>query len=85
MTKPAKAIATNTDVKSYLDRANNILNEIDTLTEDKKELWAEMKSEGIDTKAFAIALKEIRKPMDAALRAKVNVYLEVKGQFILFA
>ncbi len=75
----------NTDIKSLLDRANNIENELDTLREDFKELMAEVKDAEIDVKAFKAALKEKRKPVDAAFKAKVNEYLCEAGQFQLFA
>ena len=75
----------NTNVKSYLDRAINIMNEQDTLAQDLKELKIEAKDNGVDMKAFMGALKEIRKPTEPVLKAKINAYLEEGGQFKLFA
>ena len=75
----------NTNVKSYLDRAINIMNEQDTLAEDLKELILEAKENGINSKAFSLALKELRKPIDAEVKRLVNVYTEEGGQFKLFA
>lgn len=82
---PAIGHNTEADAASYLRRACNILDEIDTLKEDLSELKKELKAQGIDPKAFALALKEKRKPIDAGLKAKVNAYLEQDGQFQLFA
>lgn len=75
---------TNLDIKVYLSRAMNIENELDTLKEDKKELNKEMKENGVDGKAFAIALKELRKPIDKATKDKANEYLEANSQYSLF-
>ena len=83
MTKPATQ--GDNSVKSYIDRAKNIMDEQDTLAEDMKELWAEAKGNGVDVKAAKAALKEIRKPVDKEFKDKVNSYLEVAGQFVLFA
>lgn len=78
-------MTTNTDIKNYFNRAENILTEIDTLQEDYKELMAEAKSNGLDVKALKLALKEKRNPIAADLKQKVNYYLEASGQFTLFA
>lgn len=39
-------------VKSYIERAENIDAEMDTLREDKKELWAEAKMSGLNPGAL---------------------------------
>ncbi len=75
----------NIDIKGFLDRASNIENELDTLKEDRKELNAEMKNAGVDSKAFNIALKQMRKPLDAELMIKANTYLHEAEQLPLFA
>lgn len=75
----------NIDIKGFLDRASNIENELDTLKEDRKELNAEMKNAGVDSKAFNIALKQMRKPLDAELMIKTNTYLHEAKQLPLFA
>lgn len=75
----------NTDVKNYFSRAETILNEIDTLGEDYKELMKEAKANGIDVKALKLALKEKRKPLDAELKKTINSYLMIDGQYELFA
>lgn len=81
----AKETPQNVDIKGYLDRAINIETEIDTLKEDRKELNAEMKQNGVDSKAFGIALKQMRKPLDADLMIKANTYLHEAEQLPLFA
>ena len=84
MTEPAPKDH-NVSIKDYLAHANNIENELDTLKEDKKELNAEMKDNGVDLKAFAVALKQMRKPIEAELMIKVNSYLNDSDQLPLFA
>ena len=74
----------NVDIKNYFARAENILNEIDTLSEDYKELMQEAKANGIDCKALKAALKEKRKPLDPDFKKTVNLYLEIDGQYQLF-
>lgn len=83
MTTPA-TVGDNS-IKSYIDRAINIMNEQDTLTEDLKELMKEAKNNSIDTKAMKTAIRQIRTPIDSEFKAVVNSYLEVHGQFLLFA
>lgn len=84
MRKAEEAIH-NVDIKGHLERANNIENELDTLKEDKKALKLERDELGIDPKAFAIALKQMRKPLDAELMVKANSYLHEAEQLPLFA
>ena len=83
MTKPAPS--GDNSVKSYIDRAMNIMTEQDTLAEDLKELWAEAKERGVDVKAAKVAIRQLRTPIDPEFKATVNSYLEVAGQFVLFA
>lgn len=82
MTQPAKA--GDNSAKSYIDRAINIMTEQDTLKEDLKELFEEAKNNGEDVKAMRIAIRQIRTPIEDELKEKVNSYLEVKGQLLLF-
>jgi uncharacterized protein (UPF0335 family) len=84
MTKPA-TVGDNSAVKSYIDRATNIMTEQETLAEDLKELWQEAKDNGLDTKALKAAVKELRKPIDDDFKQKVNYYIEATGQVRLFA
>lgn len=84
MTKPA-TVGDNSDAKSIMSRAENIMNEQDTLAEDLKELWEEGKSKGHDIKAMKAAIKAKRKPLDDDFKQKVNYYSEVTGQGRLFA
>lgn len=75
----------NSEIASYQKRYGLILDGQETSKEEMADLKAEMKAAGIDLKAFAIAMKEIRKPIDPGLKAKANEYLEQGGQFQLFA
>ena len=83
MTTPA-TVGDNQDVVSFVNRAKSLMDEQDALAEDLKELWAEAKGKGHDTKALKAAVKEIRKPIDTEFKAKVNSYIMVAGQYQLF-
>ena len=84
MTKPA-TVGDNSEAKSIMSRAENIMDEIDVKNEDLKELWTEAKSKGHDIKAMKVVLKEKRKPLDDDFKQKVNYYSEATGQRRLFA
>ena len=77
-------MTTNTNIKNYFSRAENILNEIEALGEDYKELMKEAKENGIEVKALKAALREKRNPLDPSFKQTVNQYLEIGGQFQLF-
>ena len=88
MTKPA-AKGHNTDSANIIKRWLNILNEIDTLQEDLKELKEEAKGKGfgkVEMKAMAIAVKEHRNERNAHLTQTANkFFLESGGQYSIFA
>lgn len=78
-------MTTNTDIKNYTERANNLLDEIEALGEDYKELIKEMESNGVDTVSFKSALKIKRKGRNKSKEAKVNEYLSQMGEQMYFA
>lgn len=82
-TKPSQL--SNAKAADYLKRACNIMDEQETLKADFDELKEEAKDNGIDMKAFAVALKEIRKPLDSGMKKNANSYLAEYGQLSLFA
>lgn len=85
MNKPASE-GHNSDVKAIITRMIVILTEQDTLAEDMKELKLEAKNKGLDAKAISLAIKEIRKPIEKALKEKANQYFrESGGNYDLFA
>lgn len=85
MTSPAPAHH-NSEIKSIINRILNIMSERDTLDEDLKELKAEAKAKGLDSKALALALKEHRKPIDDNTKQLANTYFkESGGNYDLFA
>lgn len=75
----------NTDVKGYFTRFETMLNEQETLADDMKELKTEATGKGIDVKAMLYAVKQKRKPMEKALKEKINFYMNADGQGDLFA
>ncbi len=85
MPKPAPK-GHNSDASALIKRMLNVLTEQDTLAEDLKELKAEWKAAGFDTKALSLALREHRNPVDADVKAKANQYFkESGGNYDLFA
>ena len=84
MTKPA-TVGDNSDVKSFVDRAGNIMDEIEGGNESLKDLWVEAKAKGLDVKALKAVVKQSRKPIDDDFKQKVNYYSEATGQGRLFA
>lgn len=76
---------TNTDnIKNLLQRASNLEDQFDSLREEKKDLTAEIKSSGLDKRAFNVALRQFRQPVDKELTKTVNYYLSESGQGELF-
>ena len=84
MTKPAKQQNMDTDIASLAKRANNIEDELDTLKEDKKELYVEIKAAGISVPEFKAAVKFARKPPDKGFKELVNANLVAMNQMELF-
>ncbi len=78
-------IGDNADVKEMADRYVRILDEQDTLKEDAKELLAEAKGKGIDTKAFKDAVRLGRKEQNEEHKVTVNMYLKRMGHSEYFA
>lgn len=88
MTKLA-AEGHNTDSANIIKRWLNILNEVDTLQEDLKELKEEAKGKGfgkVEMKAMALVIKEHRKPLEVNVKAYANEYFaNSNGQYVIFA
>jgi uncharacterized protein (UPF0335 family) len=84
MTKPAEAIGNTSDVKSLLERANNLENELQEIKEAKKDLMAEVKAAGLKTKEFNVALRIKRNTPPKEFTDTVNSYLEAGGQMAFF-
>lgn len=80
-----KAAVSNTDIGNFIKRVCTILDEMDSLKEEKKDLMQEIKAAGVQTKELQMTIKEIRKPIDAQSKATVNLYLQQAGQLSLFA
>ncbi len=64
------------ELRSYADRATNLIEERDRINEDLREVMNEAKDSGFDTKILRKAIKEIRS--DAAQlnaeRAMIDLY-----------
>ncbi len=85
MTKPAEA-GHNIEIQGIIKRMLAIMTEQDTLAEDLKELKAEAKGKGIDSKALSIAIKEHRNPVEQNTKNLANVYFSNSGgQYDIFA
>lgn len=63
-------------VKEFLDRAQNIENEMETLKEDRKELIEEYK-EKLDMKTLTAALKVLKIQRAVQHRDTFDVFMEV--------
>lgn len=85
MTKPAKQIQSTANIKNLLQRASNIEDHFDSLREEKKDLGAQIKASGLDKRAFNVALRQFRQPVDKEFTNTVNCYLNASGQGELFA
>ena len=72
------------DVKALAKRANHIEDELDSLKEEKKDLYTEIKASGISTKEFRAAIKFARKPPEKSFKELVNANLSAMGQMTLF-
>lgn len=73
------------NVKKIADRVCLILDEIDTLNEDLKAVYAEAKEHEIDIKALKAAIKSKRKEIALDYRKNVNDYLDDLEEPPLFA
>jgi len=79
--------AASAQIQSFVDRMTNLDNEIKDLRDDKKELYAELKSMGFDRKAFDATLKVLairadKSKVDAKLETReiAKLYLTALGQ-----
>jgi uncharacterized protein (UPF0335 family) len=60
------------DVTAYMDRIGNVLDMIDALREDVREIYAEAKSHGFDTKALRAAVRMKRSDETEARRVELE-------------
>ena len=84
MPKAATKGHNSVDAAQIIKRLCTLLDEADGLAEDIKELKAEAKAGGLNTKALMAAIKEIRNPLDDEIKATINSYLDANGQHALF-
>lgn len=64
----------------YVERTERLQEEIDGLTDDKKEVMEEAKSLGFDTAILRVAIR--RRKMDAAARQESDSILELYEEVI---
>ena len=62
-------------VKSYLDRIERLEEEKSGLADDIRDVFAEAKSNGFDTKALRVVIR--RRKMDAAKRQELDSMVEL--------
>jgi uncharacterized protein (UPF0335 family) len=82
--KEELGINTDIDIKSLLQRASNIEDEAQKIKDEKKDLMLEVKTAGLDSKAFSVALRIMRNPPAKDFTETVNSYLEEGGQMAFF-
>jgi uncharacterized protein (UPF0335 family) len=89
MPKAAKTekpvIVTNVNIKDYTKRLLAVNAEIKDFTDSRKDLLAEAKSNGVDTKALKAAVKIIESAPEQEEKDKINFYLDANGQGRFFA
>jgi uncharacterized protein (UPF0335 family) len=87
--KAVNKIGHNATAAGYIKRWLNILSEQDTLSEDLKELKAEIKANGFDKndlKAMTLVVKEHRQIPEKPVREKANQFFaDSGGQYLIFA
>jgi uncharacterized protein (UPF0335 family) len=66
---------------SYIERVENVQSEIDALTSDRKEIFAEAKSTGFDTKTMrkVIKIRQMDRDKRAEEEAMLDAYLNALG------
>lgn len=66
---------------SYIERVENVSGEIDALTSDRKEIFAEAKSKGLDAKTMRKVIKIRQMDRDKWLeeQAQLDLYLASIG------
>lgn len=68
---------------SYVERYERLTEEVDALTDDRKEVMAEAKGVGFDTKILRTVLR--RRKMDVADRVEADALLDTYEQAIIQA
>ena len=71
----------NERLKSFSERINNLLDEKDRIGEDLKEVYAEAKSDGFNTKALrkAVVISRKDKAEWQAEQDEIDLYLAALG------
>ena len=71
----------NEHLKAFVERINNLLDEKERVGADLKELYAEVKSEGFNTKALKKAVAISRKDKDDYLaeQTEIDLILDALG------
>ena len=69
----------STQLKSYVDRLDNLAEEGDALKDDRKEVLDQAKSAGFSPKALRKIIAEKRRKTDAELEADLEVYRAALG------
>lgn len=84
MSEPETALS-NTDglIKSIVERVEYVENEIRDRQSDRKEIYAEAKSSGLDVAALKVAVRMRREDADkrAEREANLDLYLKSLGMF----
>lgn len=62
-------------LRAFIERIERVQEDIDALTDDRKEIYAELKANGFDTKAARVIVK-LRK-MDQAERQEAEAILDL--------
>lgn len=62
-------------IRSYVDRIERVEEEISTLNDDRKDIYAEAKGTGLDTKVLRALVR--RRKMDKAERDEFDSMLEL--------
>ena len=72
---------TNEMIKAYVDRVEAINGQIKSFNDDKRDIFAEAKSHGFDTKALKIVIQRRAKDPDelSELQAVVETYENALG------
>ena len=71
----------NSEVKSYLDRVENLQEDITGLREDVKDIWAEAKAKGYNVKLLKQVLKIRKAGIDkfTSESDELDIYLSAAG------
>jgi len=81
----AGKIASNKEIKEYVDRIMKLKEEADNINADIKSVYDAANDKGIDRTALKIVVKLRRKDVSEEHKQTVNAYLNALGDLPLFA